>query len=158
MSSSVALAIGLGLAAVPAAAHPQPPPPTLDVANPGAGAMLTPGAMVIQGIAYDDNAESGAGVDRVSIFLGDRDEENGALFLGDARLGLTNPQAVEGGDPQFAFAGWSVTTPVLKDTGQERALYVYARSSVSGVETVEIIPVVLGSGSVGGGDEGGEEE
>jgi hypothetical protein len=120
--------------------------------------MLTPGKMVIQGVAYDDNAETGTGVDRVSVFLGNRDEENGALFLGNAKLGMPNPQAVEKGDTQFALAGWSVLTPILKATGQERALHVYARSSVTGIETVEIIRVVMGVEPSSGGDEGGGEE
>jgi hypothetical protein len=147
----------LGIAAGPVLAHPDPPGPTLDVANPGPGEMLTPGVMIIEGIAYDDNAEQGVGVDRVAVFLGDRDE--GGQFLGDARLGLPNPQGVEGGDPQFARAGWRLRTPVLKGDGQERDLVVYARSSVSGAETVEVIPVTMGeSGGGGAGGEGGPEE
>lgn len=158
MSSSLVLAIGLAAGLTPAFAHPQPPLPTLDVANPSEGALLTPGSMIIQGMAYDDNAETGTGVDRVSIFLGDRDEENGAQFLGHARLGLPSMQAVEGGDVQFAFAGWSLTTPPLKDTGRQQALHVYARSSVSGVENVQVIPVVVGGGASGGGEDGGGEE
>jgi hypothetical protein len=129
--------------------------------------MLTPGVMIMQGMAYDETAETGVGVDRVSIFLGDRDEDNGAVFLGDATLGLASPETVvkeecakgasllcpagaAHGDPQFALAGWSVKTPALKSTGQQTALYVYARSSVSGVEAVEIIPVSLGTGGRGG--------
>jgi hypothetical protein len=156
-TGGLALAIVLGTSALPAHAHPQPPAPTLDVANPSPGDMLTPGTMIIQGVAYDDNAETGVGVDRVSVFLGDRDEENGAQFLGHAKLGLPNPQAVEGGDVQFAFAGWSVITPPLKATGQERALHVYARSSVSGVEAIEVIPIIMGAGG-GAGEEGGGED
>jgi hypothetical protein len=169
-SSGLALAIALGASAVPAGAHPQPPPPKLDVANPRAGALLTAGAMYIQGMAYDDSAEKGAGVDRVSVFLGDRDEQNGALFLGDATLGLPStetvvreecasgpsrlcPAGVARGDPQFALAGWRVKTPPLKNTGQQTAIYVYARSSVTGIEAVEVIPVVVGGTS--GGDTGG---
>jgi hypothetical protein len=157
IGSCLALALGLGVGVLPAGAHPQPPAPTLDVANPSPGDMLTPGTMVMQGVAYDDNAETGTGVDRVSVFLGDRDEENGAQFLGHARLGLPNPQAVEGGDTQFEFAGWSIITPPLRATGQQRAIHVYARSSVSGVEAIEVIPIVMGAAD-GGGDEGGGEE
>jgi hypothetical protein len=170
----VIAAVMLGTTALPAAAHPQPPAPTLEVSNPSDGDLITPGRMVIQGIAFDDSAETGVGIDRVSLFIGDRDEENGAIFLGDARLGLPNPQKVpkeecepetrslvlcpagtEKGDHQFDLAGWNLTTPVLKATGQASSLYVYARSSVSGVEAVEIIPITMGEG---GGDEGGSEE
>jgi hypothetical protein len=91
----------------------------------------------------------------VSVFLGNRDE--GALqFLGHAKIGLPSPQSVEGGDPQFAFAGWSLRTPSLKGTGQLVDLHIYARSSVTGVETVDIIPIKLGERN--GGGTGAEEE
>jgi hypothetical protein len=157
-----AFALVLGLAAQPVHAHPQAPGPTLDVANPSAGSMLTPGVMIIEGVAYDDSADDGVGVDRVSLFLGDREE--GGVFLGNATLGLHNPQAVEGGDPQFADAGWRLRTPVLKGGGQQRDLTVYARSSVSGVETTVSIPVIMGeetstgAGGRGGGDESGPDD
>jgi hypothetical protein len=171
--SGLALAILLSVPALSAGAHPQPPVPTLDIGNPSPGDLLTPGSMVIQGMAYDETAETGVGVDRVSLFLGNRDEDNGALFLGDARLGLTSsemvlkeecsngisllcPAGAARGDAQFAFAGWSLKTPALKNTGQNTELYVYARSSVSGVEAVEVIPVTLGKGIEGAGG-GGQE-
>jgi hypothetical protein len=146
------------------AVQEKPKGPELDVANPSPGDFLQPGRMVIQGVAFDDNAEEGVGVDRVSIFVGDRDIDNGAIFLGDARLGLHNPQAVEGGDPQFDLAGWSLLTPPLKASGQERNIHVYARSSVSGLETVVVIPVIMGEeppkggDGAGGGEEGGPED
>lgn len=164
MLRGLVLAFAVSTGPLPALADGQPSGPTLDVSNPRPGNMLTPGSMVIQGVAYDDDAETGVGVDRVSVFLGDRDIGGGAL-LGDAKLGLPNPQAVEGGDPQFAFAGWSVLTTPLKGTGEQRSLYVFARSSVTGAETVMVIPVVLGEkpkveggGDGGDDDEGGDDE
>ena len=160
MCTSLACILGVFLAAAASVVSADSDRgPTLDVANPRPGDLLTPGVMIIQGVAYDDSAEQGSGVDRVSIFIGNRDQ--GALrFLGDARLGLHNPQSVEHGDPQFAQAGWSLTTPVLRGGGQERELYIYARSSVSGTEAVEVIPVIMGEQSVQGapGEEGGSEE
>jgi len=181
ISSSLLAVALLASAATSAAAHPQPPAPTLEIANPSDGEQLTPGRMVIQGIAFDDNAETGIGVDRVSVFIGDRDEDNQATFLGDAKLGLVNPARVfkeecepatrsrvlcpdgrEKGDPQFDLAGWSLLTPVLKDTGEPVTLYIYARSSVSGVEAVETVKVILGEGGEedggGAGDEAGPDE
>jgi hypothetical protein len=147
----------IGTTAQTVNAHAQEPGPTLDVANPTAGSRLTPGVMIIDGIAYDDNAEAGVGVDRVSVFLGDRDE--GGEFLGNATLGLHSPQAVDGGDPQFADAGWRLQTPALKGGGQQRDLIVYARSSISGVETRLVIPVIMGEEtSVGGGGQGATDE
>ena len=152
---TAATVVSIGLLASQAKAHPQPPGPTLDIANPGPGDVLIPGSILISGVAYDDNAEEGVGVDRVSLFLGDRDE--GGLFLGDAKLGLHNPEAVEGGDPQFERAGWRLQTPALKGPDREVVLCFYARSSVSGVETMEEIPVVIGESS-GGGEGGGGDE
>lgn len=156
IGSSLAIMAMLGTAATPVFAHPQQPGPTLEVANPSPSALLTPGVMDIQGLAYDENAEQGVGVDRVSVFLGDRDE--GGEFLGYATLGLPNPQSVEGGDAQFALAGWRLRTPALKGGGQQRELTFYARSSVNGVETIEAIPVTMGESSGGGGDQGGPDE
>jgi hypothetical protein len=157
IGSCLAVAALLGMGATTVLAHPQQPGPTLDVGNPGAHELLTPGVMIIQGIAYDENAEHGVGVDRVSVFLGDRDE--GGLFLGDATLGLPNPQSVEGGDTQFSLAGWRLRTPVLKGGARQLALTFYARSSVNGVETIESIPVIIGEDAGGGaGGEGGPEE
>jgi hypothetical protein len=143
----------LALGARPVLAHPEPPGPILDVANPSPGDLLTPGAMFLEGIAYDDSAEHGSGIDRVSVFLGDRDE--GGIFLGDATLGLHSPQSVDGGDAQFSRAGWRLRTPVLNGVGQHQDLTVYARSSVSGAETVEVIPVIVGES---GGGSGGSED
>ena len=60
--------------------------------------------------------------------------------------------SVEGGDVQFAQAGWRIRTPVLKGSA-ERDLTVYARSSVTGIERVEVIPVVIGES--GGGANAG---
>jgi hypothetical protein len=145
---------------VPPTIRPRPTPPTVDVTNPKPRDQLTPGTMMIHGIAFDDSAERGLGVDRVSVFLGDRDDDNGAIFLGNATLGQASPyiplkeECTNGtsplcpagmpkGDPQFAFAGWSVKTPVLKKV-QQAALYVYAHSSVSGVEAVKVVPVSVG--------------
>jgi hypothetical protein len=157
IGSCLAAAALVGMGATTGLAHPQEPGPTLDVGNPGPHELLTPGVMIIQGIAYDENAEHGVGVDRVSVFLGDRDE--GGLFLGDATLGLPNPQSVEGGDPQFGLAGWRLRTPVLKGGARQLALTFYARSSVNGVETIESIPVIIGEDAGGGaGGEGGPEE
>jgi hypothetical protein len=178
ISSSLLAVALLVSAATSVGAHPQPPAPTLDIANPGDGEMLTPGRMIIQGVAYDDSAETGVGIDRVSVFIGDRDEDNQAEFLGDARLGLLNSQKVfkeecepetrsfvlcpegrEKGDSQFDLAGWSLLTPVLKGTGKEVLLFIYARSSVSGAEVVETVKVTLGEGDdEGGPDDGGPDE
>ena len=154
------LAIGLtsllGVGATPALAAPPPEVPTLDVGNPNPGDMLIPGVLMMHGIAFDDNAEEGLGVDRVSVFLGDR--ELGGRHLGDAILGGRN---VVTSDPQFAGGGWRLKTPVFKGSGKEVDLFVYARSTVNGQEAVVVIPIKIGDHhDTGGGrgEEGGPEE
>ncbi len=116
--------------------------PTLMVANPSPGDTITPGSLVMQGVAFDQFATDGTGVDRVSVFLGGR--ESGGTFLGDAMLGLPNFMD-PGARAQFDNAGWRLTTPALQGSGNGETLFVYARSSVTGIETVTQIPVVIGS-------------
>src|ERR1700681_1259399 len=47
--------------------------PILDFANPSAGALLSPGDYIVSGVARDPASASGGGIDRVELFLGDRD-------------------------------------------------------------------------------------
>jgi hypothetical protein len=101
--------------------------PTLVVENPNPGDMLALGKLEMQGVAFDPATTTGTGVDRVSVFLDNRDE--GGMFLGDATL---------------ATPGWTLLTPVLKGTGDGHSLFIYARSAVNGVETVVKVPVTIG--------------
>lgn len=137
---STALVAVLGFSAGAASAAQSPAGPTLEVANPSAGAMVTPGSLMIQGVAFDPTAATGTGVDRVSVFLDDRD--GGGLFLGDATLGMPNVMTSQ--PAQFAGAGWALTTPALKGVGDSHMLCVYARSSVTGQETEMEIPISIG--------------
>ena len=136
----LALAIVALVGATPASAKDVPKGPTLEVANPSPGAMLETGAMTIEGVAYDPVATEGIGVDRVSVFLDDRDA--GGMFLGDAKLGQPTFMPTEG--VQLPNAGWMLLTPALKGTGDGHMLYVYAHSGVTGDETVLRIPVTIG--------------
>ena len=129
------LAASLLLGSVPAAAHP-----ILEVENPAPNDMLTPGSMVMQGIAYDHDATQGAGVDKVSIFVCPRGD--GGQYLGDATLGL--PANTRLPSDQFANSGWLLKTPPLKGSGEHRSLCVFARSSATGTETLVRIPVTIG--------------
>lgn len=141
MSFSLVLVAVLGMSAAAAASADSQAPegPTLVVANPNPGDMLTPGALVIEGVAFDGSATSGVGIDRVSVFLDNRD--TGGEHLGDATLGS---QSMMPTPAQFATSGWVLTTPVLKGTGESHNLYVYARSAVTGQETVSEIPIFIG--------------
>jgi hypothetical protein len=137
---SLALVATLGLSATSAFAQEAPRGPTLVVGNPSAGDMITQGAFTMEGVAFDSAATTGVGVDRVSVFLGDR--EAGGKFLGDATLGMPAAMPVPSG--QFAQAGWTLETPALTGAGEMTELCVYARSAVTGQETVLDIPISIG--------------
>jgi len=131
---------GAAVAATPATA----PPPlallpattqpgaslVLNVANPQPGDLLPRGKYLMQGQAFDRAASSGSGVDRVSVFVDDRDA--GGQHVGDAALG------------QSGATSFSVTAD-LSRIGGGHTLFVYARSAVSGKETVVSFPVAVGS-------------
>ena len=117
------------VAALPAITQPGPSL-VLSVGNPQPGDMLPRGKYVMQGRAFDRAASSGSGVDRVSVFVDDRDA--GGQLLGDATLG------------QPGATGFTVTAD-LSRLGGGHTLYVYARSSVSGREAVVSFPVVIGA-------------
>lgn len=148
---TLALVAGLAMTTGSAVAQQMPEGPTLVVENPSPNGMITPGSLVMEGVAFDPVATTGTGVDRVSVFLENRD--TGGEHLGDATLGVANPMGAEGG--QFALAGWTLTTPALSGAGDGHTLFVYARSAVTGDETVLQIPVFIGEkvGNTGGGTE-----
>jgi hypothetical protein len=139
----VVLVASFVLTVAVASATQAPAGPTLDVANPSAGDTITPGKLIMEGVAFDPVATTGTGVDRVSVFLGDR--ETGGQFLGDAVLGQPNTTNLE--DVQFATSGWMLTTPVLSGAGDGETMFIYARSAVTGTEAVMQIPIVIGESS-----------
>jgi hypothetical protein len=112
-------------AALPAAVQPGPGL-VLSIGNPQPGDRLPKGKYVMQGLAFDRSARSGSGVDRVSVFLDDRDK--GGQLIGDGTLG------------QPTANGFSATIDLSRTTGQH-TLYVYARSSLNGTETSVNLPV-----------------
>jgi hypothetical protein len=119
-------------APAPAAALPaiiQPGPSlVLSVGNPQPGDSLPRGKYQMQGLAFDRAASSGSGVDRVSVFVDDRD--TGGQHVGDAVLG------------QPVANGFSVTVDLSRASGDHN-LYVYARSAVTGKETTVNFPVTI---------------
>jgi hypothetical protein len=112
-------------AVAPPAPPPPPPIPALDVGNPHPNERI-PARLNMQGTAFDPLASSGSGIDRVQVFLEDR--EKGGVHVADAALGgpITN--------------GWQV---VVNLPPGPHNLFVYARSAITGEEGVAVIPVVV---------------
>lgn len=117
------------LAALPATTQPGPSL-VLSVGNPQPNDLLPHAKYIMQGLAFDRAANSGSGVDRVSVFLEDR--EAGGQLVGNAVLG------------QPGATGFTVTAD-LSRSGGGHTLYVYARSAVTGHETVVSFPVSISS-------------
>jgi hypothetical protein len=115
------------VAALPPTTQPGPSL-VLSVANPQPNDLLPRGKYVMQGLAFDRAANTGSGVDKVSVFVEDRDA--GGQLVGDAILG------------QPGATGFTVTAD-LSRAGGGHTLFVYARSSVSGRETIVSFPIVI---------------
>ena len=122
-------------AAAPATSVQAPAPvsatesaPVLSLGNPNAGDVLPLGDTYVNGIAYDPGATSGAGVDRVELFLDSR--ENGGTVVGIGTPGTDHT--------------FSVKVTLHSNQTGGHTFYAYARSSVTGLETVTSVPVFVG--------------
>jgi hypothetical protein len=106
-----------------AAVAPSPSPPVLEIGNPHLLDKV-PAGLDMQGTAYDPQAAQGSGIDRVQVFLEDR--EKGGTHLGDANLAgpISN--------------GWQIVVTLPPGL---HTLFVYARSAATGLEAVASIPV-----------------
>lgn len=104
-------------------------PPILSLANPSVGDVLPNGDVIIEGAAYDPNGTTSDGVDKVTVFLGNRD--NGGTVLGSA---------TPGADHMFHI---DAKIPASMNGGHD--FFAYAHSSVTDQETVvEVTPVYVG--------------
>jgi hypothetical protein len=138
-ASSTAVAFAQA-AATPIPCVSPPSGVVIQVENPSPGDTLMTGTQVIiNGIAYDTGATSGAGISSVTAYLGSRD--TGGTSLGIATLGLPNPNVPT--NSQYANAGWSVRTPVLPAGNGGRSIFVYAKSLVGNAEGVVEVPIYL---------------
>jgi hypothetical protein len=104
---------------------------SLEVANPAPDDTVLAGAFVIQGVAMDHRATSGVGIDRIDIFLDNRDE--GGTFLSSASL------SGAGMNP----GSWTATVDLPSNMKGLHSLWFYAHSTVTDGETTLEIPVTI---------------
>jgi hypothetical protein len=107
--------------------------PVLQLANPSDGDVLLTGDVIIEGQAFDPSAISGSGIDRVELFLDNRD--TGGLSIGSGVPG-------QNGATAHAFR-IKATVPANANGGH--ALFAYAHSSITGQETVVSVPMFVGT-------------
>jgi hypothetical protein len=97
----------------------------LSVGNPSPNDTIKVGAFTVQGDAFDRAASSGNGIDRIDIFLDNRD--TGGTFLGTATLGSTS--------------FWQALINLPSNQTGLHELWFYAHSSVTGQTLPVSIPV-----------------
>jgi hypothetical protein len=134
------VAAALGIGALPALAQTAPMTASgecsgirFELANPDPGSMLQPGGYVLQGVAIDERASQGPGIDRIDFFLDSREE--GGLNIGTAVPGM--------GTGPFGPDSFQTTLQLPNMTGGHD-LFAYAHSSFNGAESVISVPIALG--------------
>lgn len=100
---------------------------TLEVGNPSPGDTIHVGAYNIIGRALDRSATSGSGIDRIDVFLDNRDQ--GGMFLGTGSV-LNNNL-------------WSATISIPNNQTGLHSLTFYAHSAISGAEISTTVPVTV---------------
>jgi hypothetical protein len=160
VSGGAVSAVLMLMIALPAsAAVTTPTKPTVEIVTPDAGAYFRRGSIWVVGIACDPNAsmsDSTAGIAKVSVYIGDRDDPTvhsgrgdyvgsaslaGTLGTGSgiditavlaetSRLGIGNPDVSVCKNPN---AGWRVLTSALKKGSYDLHIYTLAKN---GAETL----------------------
>jgi hypothetical protein len=100
---------------------------TLDVSNPSPGDTIHAGGYAIDGVAFDKAAQSGSGIDRIDIFLGNRDD--GGTMLTEVTPGAHNM--------------WHAVVSLPSNQTGLHELVFYAHSSATGQEAVVSTPVTI---------------
>jgi len=107
-----------------------------DVGNPSMGDSIHVGGFLIEGIAFDRAADQGPGIERIEVFLDDRD--TGGTLVGHGVLGAPNPVP---DDPELAGSGWTARVMLTSKMTGPHTMFFYALSGVTGEEMVVTIPV-----------------
>jgi len=103
---------------------------TFDVANPSPGDTIKVGGYVIEGVAVDRSATSGTGIDRIDVFLDNRD--TGGTIVGEATFSSSGSGTT-----------WHATLNLPANQTGLHDLFFYVRSAVSGMEIVHSVPVTV---------------
>jgi hypothetical protein len=114
-----------------------PADPLIQVKDPSPNALLaTGGEYVIHVTSLDRNAgpDEVPGVDRVELYL---DAERG--YPGARLLGQAQPAPTSSSDQSTANQ-WELSVRPLEFDGGSHLLIVYARSTITGIETTTHVP------------------
>jgi len=141
------LLIGAGALTASAAPLASCGEPIVSLGNPSPGDMLMPGGYTIDGVAFDPMSAQPqqSGISNVSIFLDNRDE--GGIDLGNTTTGFVPnfTPADEEALPSATNPGaFHLVVSLPSNVVGGHNIVAYARSALTGQETVVSVPVVLG--------------
>jgi hypothetical protein len=108
--------------------------PTLVLGNPNANDVLFRGPLVVSGLAFDPASTQGPGVDSVQFFIDSRDS-------GGTPIGSAVPGALTSDHPRV----YTTTVRIPDNVSGGRTFVAYAKSSLTGQETVVSVPVFIGA-------------
>jgi len=111
----------------------------IELERPRPGDQTQPGAYQLSGIAFDPIADAGTGIDRVQVFLDNRDL--GGKYLGDAAIGQPSPLGVP--STQFETAGFTLAVDLPNTAVGSHEIFVYAHSVVTDSEGVVSVPLLI---------------
>jgi hypothetical protein len=138
---SVSAATALAFGAWPALAQVGVGCIQLVVDNPHPGDPLSTGKYEVGGRATDASASSGSGIDRVQVFVDNRDL--GGFQVGEADLNPPSTAAANVLQSQLE-PRFNVLVDFPSDALGQHTLFVYARSTSSGREISVGVPVNIG--------------
>ncbi len=107
-----------------------------DVGNPSPGDTIHVGALAIEGIAFDGASDESPGIERIDIFIEDRDAAG--TLIGHGVPGAPSPTA---DDPDLANSGWTARVMLTSRMTGPHTMFFYALSAVTGEELVVAVPV-----------------
>jgi hypothetical protein len=91
----------------------------------------------IKGYALDPNATTDTGIDRVDVYLDELRGTSGSKFIGTADLGRNQADAANQYGARFMGSGYQIDLKLTDLDPANHHIYTYARSSVTGQETID---------------------
>jgi hypothetical protein len=122
---------------------------SFEIGNPSPGDTIHVGSYLIEGVAFDREAPEGTGIDRVEVFLENRD--TGGVLLGEGNLGTENVLRDNGEDSVMMIAPviqdaeqvWTATLTLSANQTGSHSLFFYAHSAITGAESIVTMPVTV---------------
>jgi hypothetical protein len=94
--------------------------------------------VTVKGYALDPSATTDTGIDRVEVYVDELRGQSDAKFIGIADLGHNRAEAANTYGARFYAAGYQIDLKLAKLDPSNHHIYVYAHSSITGQETLDV--------------------